>query len=362
MKTYKHNWRSAVRAGIVGLATWMVAGSAHGSMTLLVEQPYGKLGHFNPGGHSAIYLDRVCAETPIKLRPCGAGEMGVVLSRYDGVNGLDWVAVPLIPYLYAVESADEIPDTMDKDTEEQLRDVYRRQHLESVAKDEEDGSTPDGNWYELIGSAYDRTIYGFRVATNAEQDAMLIAVYNDQKNTERYNGIWRNCADFVRVAINRVYPHAIRRNYIADLGVSSPKAAARGLTHYAQKHPEAQLDVFVIPQVPGSLPRSHGNTGVLEGVVKRYSVPLVLLSPHIEGVALVAYVAHGRFSMPKDAPKLDLAQLQQQLAIVRPFAMGMPQMPEPPQPVVSPPSGGVSLAEGGGPVVVTPGTLPALLQ
>ncbi len=334
----KFNFRVRVRlfSGVLALALGACAMPSRASMTLLVEQPYGKLGIFNPGGHSAVYLDRVCADTPTKLRPCGAGELGVVLSRYDGVGDYDWLAVPLVPYLYAVASTDEIPKTMDRATEVQVRDAYRRQYLESVAPDLQGGLTPPGNWYELVGSSYDRTIYGFRVRTTAEDDAMLIAVFNDQRNKESYNGVYRNCADFVRVLINRVYPHAIHRNYIADLGVTSPKQAARGLAHYAKKHPEAGLDVFVIPQVPGSLPRSRSNTGVLEGVVRRYGAPLVLISPEVAGVVLVAYVSHGRFEMPKDAPQLNLGQLQAQLAISRPFPVALPEFPEPRRVAVMP--------------------------
>lgn len=304
-------------------------------MTLLVEQPYGKLGMFDPGGHSAVYLDRVCAESPTKLRPCGVGELGVVLSRYDGIGDHDWLAMPLVPYLYAVDSTAEIPRTMTRAREAQLRDAYRRRYLESLAPDAPNGAIPTGNWYELIGSSYDRTIYGFRVQTTADQDAMLIAEFNDSRNKESYNGFYRNCADFARVVIDRVYPHAIRRNYIADLGVTSPKAAARGLAHYAKKHPEVGLSVFVIPQVPGDLPRSHSNTGVIEAVVRRYSVPLVLLSPEAEGVALVAYISRGRFQMPKDAPKLNLDELQAQLAISQPFPVALPTMPEPRVPMVT---------------------------
>jgi hypothetical protein len=228
----------------------------------------------------------------------------------------------------------DIPQTMTRAGEAQLRDAYRKRYLESLAPDAPNGAAPPGNWYELIGSSYDRTIYGFRVQTTADQDAMLIAEFNDSRNEERYNGFYRNCADFVRTTIDRVYPHAIRRNYIADLGISSPKAAARGLAHYAKKHPEAGLSVFVIPQVPGDLPRSHSNTGVIEGVVRRYSLPLVLLSPQAEGVALVAYVARGRFEMPKGAPELDLDQLQAQLAISQPFPLALPAMPEPQVPTV----------------------------
>jgi hypothetical protein len=33
------------------------------------------------------------------------GENGVVLSQYRGVDGYDWLTMPLIPYLYAVDDA-----------------------------------------------------------------------------------------------------------------------------------------------------------------------------------------------------------------------------------------------------------------
>ena len=58
---------------------------------------------FTATGHAAVYLSGVCAESPIVLRKCAPGELGAVISRYDGVHGYDWLAVPLIPYLYAVE-------------------------------------------------------------------------------------------------------------------------------------------------------------------------------------------------------------------------------------------------------------------
>ena len=72
--------------------------------SLLMEEPYGFFGTVNPTGHNAIYFERICAETPVKLRRCRAGEMGAVISRYEGIDGYDWVAIPLIPYLYSVEN------------------------------------------------------------------------------------------------------------------------------------------------------------------------------------------------------------------------------------------------------------------
>jgi hypothetical protein len=293
-----------------------VAVGSQASVALLVEQPYGHLGTFDPGGHSAIYLDHVCAATPVKLRPCAPDELGVVISRYDGIQHLDWVAIPLMGYLYAVDSADEIPVAMDRQHEVALRDQYRRAHLESVAPDLADGRAPAGNWYELAGSAYDRAIYGFSVKSTPEQDAGLIAMFNDRRNVERYNGAFANCADFARVTINRFYPGAIRRNFVADFGVTSPKAVAKQLTKYAAQHPEVEFEVFKIPQVRGSLPRSHANEGVSEALVRHYGVPIVLVSPITAGLMLAAYVGGGRFEMPKHAPTMDVGLLEAEAKIM----------------------------------------------
>jgi hypothetical protein len=298
-------------------------------VAVLLEQPYGKMNLFDPAGHSAIYLDHVCAETPLKLRPCRAGELGVVLSRYDGISNHDWVAMPLVPYLYAVASAEEVPEFVDRATEAELRDAYRRTYLESVAADTPAGKAPDGNWYELVGAAFDRTIYGFQVETTAEQDAALISQFNDQKNVQTYRAFTSNCADFARVTINHYYPHAVRRNYIADLGITFPKSVARGLAHYARKHPEAGFEVFVVPQIKGTLPRSHSNTDFAESILKRYGIPLVVVSPVATGVVLAAYVGHGRFSMPKNAPLLDVSELPASFTISRPFPMQAPELPPP---------------------------------
>src|SRR5580658_960249 len=112
------------------LACGSLAGAS--SATLLLEEPYGKLGFFTATGHAAVYLSGVCAATPLVLRPCAAGELGTVISRYDGVGGYDWVAIPLIPYLYAVERQDDIPLFVDPKMVAFLRDQYRRKHLEAV--------------------------------------------------------------------------------------------------------------------------------------------------------------------------------------------------------------------------------------
>ena len=300
-------WRVVSLACVVALGGGVKAAA---SVSLLVEQPYGHLGHFDPAGHSAIYLDHVCAASPVELRPCRPDELGVVISRYDNLSGRDWVAIPLIAYLYAVDSADEIPESVDKADVARLRESYRREHLQMVAGDRPDGTAPENNWTQLVGASFDRAIYGFRVRTTPEQDEGLIAQFNDRANVEHYNGFFRNCADFARTTINRYYPHAVRRNIIADFGITSPKSVARSLTHYAKKHPEADLEVFKIDQVRGELPRSHATQDVSESLLKKYGLPLVVISPQMTAVVLAVYIGHGRFAMPKDPPTLDVAALQ----------------------------------------------------
>src|SRR5258707_15290257 len=121
--------------GTLMVLAWNCAGFGQSSATLLLEEPYGKLGFFTATGHAAVYLSGVCADTPLALRPCAPGELGAVISRYDGVGGHDWVAIPLIPYLYAVEQPDDIPLFADPKMVAFLRDQYRRKYLEALTPD-----------------------------------------------------------------------------------------------------------------------------------------------------------------------------------------------------------------------------------
>src|ERR1700692_5028140 len=106
------------------LVSLAAASAARGDVALLVEEPYGFFGSINPTGHSAIYLNRVCAESPTILRRCQPGETGVVISRYSGIRSLDWVAIPLLPYLYAVERAEDVPQWAEFASVGQMRKAY----------------------------------------------------------------------------------------------------------------------------------------------------------------------------------------------------------------------------------------------
>src|SRR5246127_3653580 len=250
--------------------TLMMAASAFAgsSATLLLEEPYGKLGFFTATGHAAVYLAGVCADTPLVLRPCAPGETGVVISRYDGVGGYDWVAIPLIPYLYAVERPEDIPLFADAKMTAFLRNHYRRKYLEAIAPDVRNGEPPGGNWYQLVGSSYDRTIYGFEIETTAEQDLALIQELNSSPNISHFHILSRNCADFAKDIINFYYPKALHRSVYADVGITTPKQMAKMLTKFSARHPEIRFSRVAIAQVPGSMPRSATAHGVVESFFK----------------------------------------------------------------------------------------------
>jgi hypothetical protein len=286
-----------LRRGIGALLVLMSISAplAHGSATLLLEEPYGKLGFFTATGHAAVYLSGVCAETPVKLRPCRPGELGAVISRYDGVGHFDWVAIPLIPYLYAVERPDEIPLFVDGKVVSFLRNQYRRQRLEMVAPDLPNGEAPGGNWYELVGTAYDRTSYAFEIETSPERDADFIEAYNARSNVSHFRTVSHNCADFAKDVINFYYPKALHRSVIADVGITTPKQIAKTLVKFSSRHPELEFTRYVIPQVPGSAARSSPVHGVVESFLKskKYIVPSAVVSPIFGGCVLAVYEGTG---------------------------------------------------------------------
>ncbi|HUO27827.1 MAG TPA: hypothetical protein VMU80_01325 [Bryobacteraceae bacterium] len=269
---------------------------AKAGAALFLEEPYGRFGHMNPTGHAAVYLSHVCAASPVRLRPCEPGESGVVISRYYHVGGYDWVAIPLIAYLYAVDRPEQVPLYATARTVDGLRDNYRREHLEEIVPDGPGGKTPQGDWTQLVGEAYDRKIYSFEIETTRAQDDRLIAKLNASKNISHFNLIFHNCADFARGVLNTYYPHATHRSLFADQGITTPKQVAKSLVSYSKHHADLQFSCFVIDQVPGTLPRSGPVRGVFEAFLKskKYLLPVVALHPLIAGGMLVTYVAMAR--------------------------------------------------------------------
>jgi len=259
-------------------------------------------------GHAAIYLDNVCADSATHLRPCREEEPGVVISRYHRVAGYDWIAIPVIPYLYAVDSVSEIPERVDKKQVAALRDAYRRRYLLDLAPSTHKDRAPKGDWIQLVGASYNRRIIGLRFETTPEQDLELIAVLNDRTNISHFDLFYRNCADFSRFVFDIYLPDSIHRNVVADFGIMTPKQVARSLVVYDKHHPELNASFFSIAQVPGSMHRSHSVDGVAEALIKskKYVIPLTFFAPQVTGAAVAAFLVDGRLKLPKDPPDLVL--------------------------------------------------------
>ncbi len=296
----------------MALAVLALCGARCGAQAaLLLEEPYGFFGTVNPTGHIAIYFGRVCAETPVKLRRCEAGEPGAVISRYEGIAGYDWVAMPLIPYLYSVESASGVPFRADRELVGNLRNRYHEAYLLGLGENLPQGSLIRGGWVQLLGVSYERRIYAFRFETTEEQDDALIARLNAGANHSHFHMLFNNCADFARVVLSLYFPGAFKRNFFPDAGMTTPKQVAYKLARYASKHPETQLTVLEIPQIPGYRRLSRSNKSVAESLTTTgYVVPILLANPYIAGGLFVDYLVRGRFHpIPKHPRFLTLDNL-----------------------------------------------------
>jgi hypothetical protein len=162
-----------------GIATalfslFVAQGYANASAALPMEEPYGEFGALNPTGRAAIYLNHICADSPTFLRLCHDGEFGVVISRYHKIDGYDWIAIPLVGYLYSVDAVSDIRAAVDKEKVAALRDACRRAHLLELVPDNSASGRPKGDWTQLVGSSFDRTIHGFQVESTPEQDQRFI--------------------------------------------------------------------------------------------------------------------------------------------------------------------------------------------
>jgi hypothetical protein len=293
----------SIALALIGLAA-LGSISVHAQAALLMEEPYGFFGALNPTGHNALYFERICAETPVHLRRCHAGEMGAVIARYQGIDGYDWVAIPLIPYLYAVEDAAEVPEHVDRQLVTRLRDRYREAHLLSLGANLSPGNLVHGGWTQLIGVAYERRIYAFRFDTTAAEDDALIARLNDGPNHSNFDLLFSNCADFARVILNSYFPRTFHRSIFPDAGMTTPKQIAYKLVRYGRKHPQIELEVFEIPQIPGYRRKSHFNKDIDESFVTTvYAIPIAILNPYLAGGLFVDYLIRGRVHLvPKHCP------------------------------------------------------------
>ncbi len=261
-----------------------------------------------PVGHTAIYLDRVCADGPLRLRMCRPGELqGVAIARYHRIGEIDWVASPILQFLYATEHPEELPPYVTPEFVWELRQQYRRRYMPAMVPDGTEANKETDEWWESAGIAFNRRVWGYRVDSTREQDERFIAEMNGRRNHHLYHLKATNCANFAAEMVNLYFPGVVPHgDKIADFGLMTPKQVARCLTAYAEAHPEAHLRIMEVPQWPGSLRRSHTVRGGAEAGLKtkRYLATLLLIQPEVPIGLAILYLKHGRWVVGRGAERV----------------------------------------------------------
>jgi len=307
---------------ILVCALLLLAGApARADVGVVLNEALGSGGdRISATGHSAVYFSRICPETAVKLRFCRPGEQGSVLSTYTGFGEsrpYEWNIAPLGVFVYGEANASQWPLVGTQNIKSAIEAAYRKKYLAALCP-AECGADQKADWRYMAGAGLSRNVYIFVVETTEEQDRELIEKFNRLPNQNHFNLLTRNCADFTREVINTYFPHAAGKEYLNDFGMSSPKAMARSLTRYAQKHPELKFHVLHFPQLPGTLKRSGT---VRDGTEQLYHsilflVPLAAFADYVLPAALVSYEITGRLDPVKEwqeHPTIEEAEISSRL-------------------------------------------------
>jgi len=299
------------------LLSLLLTAPAHAAITVLVGEPFGTFGTYIPVGHTTIFLDRVCADGPLKLRMCRPGEpAGVAISRYDHIGPYDWLATPILQFLYAEDKPEDVPATPTSQLVDSLRQQYRHRYLADIFPDGTEADKPNTEWWESTGMAYIRRYWGYQLGTTRQQDERFVTQINALPNRHSYGAYHANCANFAADAVSFYYPGLVKRARLSDLGFLLPKQLARSVYRYGLIHPEAGLKIIEIPQVPGPIRRSHAIRGGAESFLKtkRYIFPLSILQPEIAVTLFALYLDHGGWKIARPAEVLSPASIQPNVA------------------------------------------------
>jgi hypothetical protein len=253
-------------------------------------------------GHSAVYLSRICPDnSPVKMRLCRPGEQGSIVSNYTTLGEdqpYEWNIVPLSVYLYGVEDPNDRPLASSKAIKAVLEERYREKYLAAICTGDRCRSGKGSEWREMVGATLERSLYMFVVTTTVEQDEALIAEFNSAPNVNHFNGMTRNCADFTRRVMDVYYPGAVKPDYLNDFFMTTPKAVARSLTHYAEKHPDSEFRVLHFTQVPGTIKRSSECRSGTEQLYhsKKLVIPLAVFAWQGVPAVTASYLITGHFN------------------------------------------------------------------
>ncbi|HET7106646.1 MAG TPA: hypothetical protein VFI38_07540 [Candidatus Acidoferrum sp.] len=324
MPTYVFNQRRSTRARpstaqsicastlpilLLLLPLTLAAPRASADVGVILNESLGEsMDRITGTGHMAVYFSNICAESPTKLRLCGPGESGSVISTYINIGedrSLEWNIVPLNIYLYGVEDPANRPIFASYKIKNALEDRYRQNYLSGLCDSHSCQTSGKAEWREMVAATLIRGMYIFVVDTSIEQDRQIIDDFNSAPNENHFNGATNNCADFARRIVNTYFPRAAGRDVLNDFGMTSPKSVARTFTHYAQRHPELHLRVMHFAQVPGTIKRSSNVRAGTEQLLraKKLLIPMAVFAYEALPVVAASYLITGRFNPQKEFEK-----------------------------------------------------------
>jgi hypothetical protein len=269
-------------------------------VALMLHEAIGVSGEETAAGHCSVYFSNICGDGPTRLRLCNPGERGVVISAYPQFGTdkpYEWLALPLLPYLYGVENERDIPLYANGEIRRLLRNTIRRKYFQNIVAEPADGATPLGRWTEVIGTVLNRDIYAFTLRTTVNEDIALIEKYNSLPNETRFSTLYHNCADFAREVVNTYFPHAARRDVLNDFTMTTPKAISKSLTRYATRRPERLFHITKYSQLSGTIRRSLENRKFSEQAIKskKYLIPQIILKQSLLAIFAASYYTTGQF-------------------------------------------------------------------
>jgi hypothetical protein len=322
----------------MALALFGVARGAHADIGVVVDDPTTiGVSWFTHAGHSLVYLSGVCAASPVQARLCRPGEAGSVVSMYPDfyeVKDYAWNIVPLNFYLEGPAAPGDRLLYGSAAVKSALELHARVNALYGVCGAHACPQRPHAYWRDMVGATVDRDMFIYAVHTTRSQDEKIVAWLNGATNRNRYNSLTNNCSNFTSELVNMVFPHSVHRDLLNDLGMMSPKGAARSFTRWAAKRPELGLYTLHFAQQPGPVPRGGiARSGTEDGFhMKKYLIPAALIGDHeVAGSFFVAYYLTGRFGLYKqyarpspmksasaDQPALTGSARSEQIGFTRP--------------------------------------------
>ncbi|MFN7930532.1 MAG: hypothetical protein U0Y68_21930 [Blastocatellia bacterium] len=274
--------------------------SAFAEVSFFLQEAIGFAAKWNSAGHASVHLSNVCTDNYTRLRVCQPGERGVVLSSFRNLGAeenYEWVAMPLVPFLYGVEDEGKTPLYVNAEILAALRERYRREHLRELVP-----MANAGYWQHLVGATLERDIYAFTVTTTAEQDAAFIDAFNCAPNVNHFRQFTNNCTDFAAKVLNQYFPRSAHRDWLNDFGTITPKAVAHSFTKYAKKHPALQFRVTKYAQAHGTLARSQDARKLTQEALTspKYFAPLAYWHPYLAAGFAGSYLLFGRFNAARE--------------------------------------------------------------